>query len=81
MSAGSSRRTVARKELLDTLRDRRTLLVTLLPAAAAGPLFLLLIFNLIAEPDRPRARTEAAGRRAASMRRRWSRSSSASRSR
>ncbi len=40
--------TVARKELLDTLRDRRTLLVTLLPALIAGPLVLLLMFSVMA---------------------------------
>ena len=40
--------TVARKELLDTLRDRRTLLVTLLPALIAGPLVLMLMFSVIA---------------------------------
>ena len=34
--------------MLDTFRDRRTLLVTLVSAIAAGPIFLLLIFNLIA---------------------------------
>jgi sodium transport system permease protein len=39
--------TVARKELLDTLRDRRTLLVTLLPALIAGPLILLLMFSML----------------------------------
>jgi sodium transport system permease protein len=39
---------VARKELTDTFRDRRTILVTLLSAVAAGPVFLMLIFNLIA---------------------------------
>ncbi|MBS0321782.1 MAG: ABC transporter permease [Proteobacteria bacterium] len=39
---------VARKELLDASRDRRTLLVALVSAAAAGPIFLMLIFNLIA---------------------------------
>jgi sodium transport system permease protein len=38
---------VLRKELLDTLRDRRTGMVTLLSAILAGPIFLLLIFNLI----------------------------------
>ncbi|MBA3505604.1 MAG: ABC transporter permease, partial [Betaproteobacteria bacterium] len=47
--------TIARKELVDTLRDRRTMLVTLFSAAAAGPIFLLLIFNLIAsQADRAR---------------------------
>jgi sodium transport system permease protein len=39
---------VTRKELLDTLRDRRTMLVTLLPALIAGPLVLLLMFSVIA---------------------------------
>ncbi|HQR11151.1 MAG TPA: ABC transporter permease [Casimicrobiaceae bacterium] len=39
--------TVARKELVDTLRDRRTLLVTLLPALIAGPLILLLMFSML----------------------------------
>jgi sodium transport system permease protein len=39
---------IVRKELLDTLRDRRTGMVTLLSAILAGPIFLLLIFNLIA---------------------------------
>ncbi|MEO8344354.1 MAG: ABC transporter permease [Betaproteobacteria bacterium] len=39
---------VARKELLDTFRDRRTMLVTVLPALVAGPLVLLLMFSMIA---------------------------------
>jgi sodium transport system permease protein len=39
---------VARKELRDTLRDRRTMLVTLLPALVAGPLVLILMFSVIA---------------------------------
>lgn len=39
---------VAAKELLDTLRDRRTMLVTLLTAIVAGPLFLALILNMTA---------------------------------
>lgn len=39
---------ILRKELTDTLRDRRTGMVTLLSAILAGPIFLLLIFNLIA---------------------------------
>jgi sodium transport system permease protein len=38
---------VARKELVDTFRDRRTMLVTLLPALIAGPLVLLLMFSVI----------------------------------
>ncbi len=46
---------VVRKEITDTLRDRRTLAVSFITAAAAGPIFLLLIFNLIArEADRTR---------------------------
>jgi len=46
---------VARKELLDTFRDRRTMLVTLLSAAVAGPIFIVLIFNMIAgQADRAR---------------------------
>lgn len=52
--------TVARKELVDTLRDRRTILVTLVSAALAGPIFLLLIFNLFAQQaDRARELTLA----------------------
>lgn len=48
--------TVARKELTDTFRDRRTMLVTLLTAAIAGPLFLTLVFNLLSsQADRARA--------------------------
>jgi len=47
---GAVARTLAilRKELLDSFRDRRTGMVTLLSAICAGPIFLLLIFNLIA---------------------------------
>lgn len=46
---------VARKEIVDSMRDRRTLLVSLLTAAAAGPIFIFLIFNLIAnQADRAR---------------------------
>jgi sodium transport system permease protein len=47
--------TVARKELVDTLRDRRTIVVTLASAALAGPIFLMLIFTLFAQQaDRAR---------------------------
>ena len=43
------------KEIVDTLRDRRTMLVTLGTAALAGPIFLMLIFNMIArQADRVR---------------------------
>jgi sodium transport system permease protein len=41
------------KELVDALRDRRTLLLTLLGSALSGPLVLLLLFKLIStEIDR-----------------------------
>src|SRR3954469_17094967 len=47
--------TIAAKEIRDTSRDRRTLVVALLTAVAAGPIFLILIFNLIAsQADRAR---------------------------
>ena len=47
--------TVARKEIVDTLRDRRTIVVTLASAALAGPIFLMLIFNMFAQQaDRAR---------------------------
>jgi len=39
--------TVASKELVDTLRDRRTALVTLMPALF-GPAFLVLMLNVVA---------------------------------
>jgi sodium transport system permease protein len=40
--------TVGRKEVVDTLRDRRTMIVTLVTAIVAGPILLTLIVNLIA---------------------------------
>jgi sodium transport system permease protein len=39
---------IARKELIDASRDRRTVTMTIVSAALAGPIFLMLIFNLIA---------------------------------
>ena len=49
---------IVRKELLDTFRDRRTGTVTLLSSILAGPIFLLLIFNLISnQADRARELT------------------------
>ena len=55
MSSASRIATVAAKEIRDAARDRRTLLVSLLTAVAAGPIFLVLIFNLIAsQADRAR---------------------------
>lgn len=45
--------TVLRKELVESARDRRTIVVSLLTATLAGPLLLLLLFNLLArEADR-----------------------------
>ena len=38
---------VFRKELLDALRDRRTLLMVLLSSVAIGPLVLVLISSLV----------------------------------
>lgn len=55
MSSLSRVATIAAKEVRDTARDRRTLVVLLLTAVAAGPVFLFLIFNLIArQADRAR---------------------------
>ena len=48
MSGGARILAVAAKEILDTIRDRRAMLVTLLTAIAAGPVFLVLIFNMTA---------------------------------
>jgi len=39
---------VARKEVVDLFRDRRTMLVTLVTAIAAGPVLMLLVLNLVA---------------------------------
>ena len=39
---------VARKEIADIVRDRRTMLVTLVTAIVAGPVLMLLVLNLIA---------------------------------
>jgi sodium transport system permease protein len=51
---------VARKELIDASRDRRTLMMTMISAALAGPIFLMLIFNLIAsQADKTREITLA----------------------
>lgn len=41
--------TILRKEIIDSLRDRRTLLYTLLGSALSGPLVLLVIFTIIAQ--------------------------------
>ncbi|HKP67431.1 MAG TPA: ABC transporter permease [Casimicrobiaceae bacterium] len=47
-SAAGRTLAVLRKEWVDMFRDRRTGMVTLLSAILAGPIFLILIFNLIA---------------------------------
>jgi sodium transport system permease protein len=55
---GAARRvaTIAAKEIAETIRDRRTMLVTLLPALLAGPLLLALVFHLVSSQlDRTRA--------------------------
>lgn len=49
---------IARKELVETFRDRRAMLTALATAALAGPIFLVLIFNMIASQGE-RARTLA----------------------
>jgi len=49
---------VAAKELVETFRDRRAMMMTLATAALAGPIFLVLIFNMIASQGE-RARTLA----------------------
>jgi sodium transport system permease protein len=58
VTAAGLHRTLAivRKELVDMFRDRRTGTVTLLSSILAGPIFLLLIFNLMAN-QAERART------------------------
>jgi sodium transport system permease protein len=38
--------TIARKEIVDTSRDRRTMLVTLVTAIGVGPILMLLVLNL-----------------------------------
>jgi sodium transport system permease protein len=43
---------VFRKELLDALRDRRTLLVVLLSSVAMGPLVLVLLSTLVTDAER-----------------------------
>ena len=43
---------VFRKELLDALRDRRTLMVVLLSSVAMGPLVLVLLSTLVADAER-----------------------------
>ena len=44
--------TVFRKELLDALRDRRTLLTVLLSSVAMGPLVLVLLSSLVSNLER-----------------------------
>lgn len=47
-SAAARIRAVAQKEVVDIFRDRRTMLVTLVTAIAAGPVLMLLVLNLVA---------------------------------
>ena len=47
-SAAARIRAVASKEIIDIFRDRRTMLVTLVTAIAAGPVLMLLVLNLVA---------------------------------
>jgi sodium transport system permease protein len=55
LSAAGRIAAISGKEIRDASRDRRTLFVALLTAVAAGPIFLVLIFNLIAShADRAR---------------------------
>jgi len=52
--------TIARKEVVDTFRDRRTIVVTLVTAIVAGPIFLVLILNMVArQADKGRELTLA----------------------
>jgi hypothetical protein len=39
---------VTRKEIVDLLRDRRAMIVTVITAMGSGPILLLLVLNLIA---------------------------------
>jgi len=39
---------IARKEIVDSARDRRTMMVSLLSSVLGGPLFLVLMFNMLA---------------------------------
>jgi sodium transport system permease protein len=49
---------VARKEIVDLFRDRRTMLVTLVKAIVAGPVLMLLVLNLVArQADKARELT------------------------
>jgi sodium transport system permease protein len=49
---------VARKEIVDLFRDRRTMLVTLVTAIVAGPVLMLLVLNLVArQADKARELT------------------------
>lgn len=50
LSAGGLRRiaAIARKEIVDASRDRRTVIVSLLSAVVGGPVFLILMFNFMA---------------------------------
>jgi sodium transport system permease protein len=48
LASGARIVTIAHKEIVDTFRDRRTMLVMFMTAIAAGPVLLLLVLNLAA---------------------------------
>lgn len=62
--SGARIATILRKEIVDTYRDRRTILMTLATAIAAGPILLVLMLNLVAsQADKARnLRLPVAGR-------------------
>ena len=62
--SGARIATILRKEIVDSYRDRRTLLMTLVTAIAAGPILLVLMLNLVAsQADKARdLRLPVAGR-------------------
>ena len=47
-STASRIATIARKELVDAFRDRRTMVLMLVTAIGAGPVMMLLVLNLVA---------------------------------
>jgi sodium transport system permease protein len=54
-TTGARIATVARKEIADTFRDRRSMLVIMVTAVLAGPLLLVMVINLVANQlDRSR---------------------------
>jgi hypothetical protein len=68
---------VFRKELLDALRDRRTLLMVLLSSVAMGPLVLVLLSTLVSDLSARRGARRWSWCRASSTRPRCATTSSA----